>query len=231
VEEKMVKIGIYTKTFILTLGIFLIGLFIGMTIESSNTANLIDQTSGIESSVQEIELEMLYFQSLNDSYSCQFLNETVRKTNNNLDDLAKQLSGFSEDRTIVTSQDMESLKKRYTSLLIKDWLLQQKIKQDCGTGIVSTLYFYDRKGCDDCIIQGDILSILKDLFKEKLMIFPLDRNVESYMVDILIKRFNITSVPSVVIENRVYSGVVTKDSLKTLVCDNLPKNTEQCSAI
>jgi hypothetical protein len=63
------------------------------------------------------------------------------------------------------------------------------------------------------------------------MIFPLDRNVESYMVGILIKRFNITSVPSIVIENKVYSGVNTKDSLKTIVCAHLPKNIEQCTPI
>jgi len=111
--------------------------------------------------------------------------------------------------------------------LIKDWILQGKIRQDCGTNSVSVLYFYDTKNCDDCIIQGNILSILKSSFKEKLMVFPLDKNINLTMLRILMNRYNITKIPSVVINDEVYSGIVSEKDLKKILCSGLT-NVTQC---
>jgi len=225
----MVKLNIYTKAFFLTLGIFIIGLFIGMNVEKLIGSDLLKRSDDVERSIQEIELEMLYFQTLNASYSCDFLNEIVRETNNNLDDLSDRLSSYSEDNILFWKSDVEDQKKKYTYLLIKDWLLQERIKIDCGTKTVSVLYFYKRKECGDCIIQGNILSILKNSFREKLMVFPLDIDVKLSMIDILIKRFNITSTPSLVIEDNLYQRIVSKEELNDIVCDILPGNITACS--
>lgn len=221
-------VSVYVKAFFISLIVFVLGLYTGMNIEKFVTSDLLSRTGSIESSVQEIELEMLYFQNLNESYACDFLNEIVRKTNNNLDILSDQISRYSEENVLITRTDIENLKEKYTFLLVKDWLLQERIKVNCGTKTVSVLYFYDRKGCDDCIVQGNILSSLKSSFKEKLMVFPLDIKVESSMLDILIKRFNITSVPSLVIEGKVYSGIVSTDNLKNIICDISDENITQC---
>lgn len=213
--------SIYVKAFFISLAIFILGLFTGVNMEQFMTSSLITETKDIETSVQELELEILYFQNLNEPYSCDFLNEIVRTTNNKLDELAGQISSYSEDRILLTKVDVENLKKMYTSLLIKDWLLQERIKKTCGTDVVTVLYFYNRKGCQDCLVQGNILSSLKDSFKEKLMVFPLDVDLNSYMVNILMKRFNITSTPSVVIEDTVYRRIASKSELSSIICSIL----------
>lgn len=225
----MVKFGIYAKAFFISVGIFFSGLLIGLYLERSTTISLSSKTSNIESTVQEIELEILYFQGLNESSSCNFLNEIIRKTNNNLDDLADQLSRYSEKDIILTRDDLESLKKRYSFLLIKDWLLQERIKSDCGSRSASILYFYDREGCIDCIVQGNILTSLKNSFKEKVMIFPLDIRVQLSMIDILRERFNVTKTPSLVIENKLYEGIVSKEIIKQNICNVLDANITECS--
>jgi len=224
----MVKFNIYLKAFLLSLSIFLIGLFIGIGLETYLASSWLNKASEIESSVQEMELEMLYFQNLNESYSCDFLTEIVRKTNNNLDVLAGQLSQYSEGNIIFTRQDIEGLKRRYTSLLIKDWMLQERIKRNCGTKIFTILYFYDREGCDNCLIQGNVLSSLKYSFTEKLMIFPIDIKVENSMKDVLLKRFNITIMPSLVIDEKVYSGINSKSTLNNMICSYLKENLTSC---
>lgn len=223
----MVKFNIYVKAFFLSLGIFLIGLFVGINIENFIRSDLVARASDIESSIQEIELEMLYFQGLNASYSCDFLNEIVRKTNNNLDSLSEKLANYPESNVLFGSSEVKAIKRKYTFLLIKDWLLQERIKVNCGTKSVSVLYFYKTENCDDCIIQGNILSSLKNSFKEKLMIFPLDVKVQLSMIEILMNRFNITSTPSLVIEEKVYKEIVSKNELKNIICEifkeeNLP---------
>jgi len=215
----MVKFNIYIKAFFLSLGIFLVGLFVGINIENFIRSDLIVRASDIESSIQEIELEMLYFQGLNASYSCDFLNEIVRKTNNNLDSLSDQLANYPESNILFGSSEAKRIKRKYSFLLIKDWLLQERIKAGCGTKAVSILYFYKTVNCGDCIIQGDILSGLKNSFKEKLMIFPLDVNVELSMIEILMSRFGITSTPSLVIDDEVHGKIVSKDELKNIICE------------
>ena len=189
-----------------------------MNMEFYMTSDIFSQTNNIESSVQDLELQMLYFQNLNDTHSCDFLNEIIRNTNNQLDQLSEQISGYTEDRIIFSRMNVENLKKKYTSLLIKDWLLQNQVKTKCGTDTVSVLYFYKRKNCNDCIIQGNVLTSLKDEFRERLMVFPLDIDVGSPMIAILMRRYNITSTPSVIIEDGIYTRLLSRDELKDSIC-------------
>lgn len=222
-------VNLYIKALLISIVIFVSGLFVGLFIERFFVSDLATRTSFIENSVQEIELEMLYFQGLDEAFSCDFLNEIVRKTNNNLDMLAGQLLGYSEKNILFTGIEIKNIKSRYTFLLVKDWLLQERIKKSCGTNTVTILYFYDTEGCDDCVIQGNILTILKNSFKERVMVFPLDVRIGVTMVDILMNRFNITSTPALVIDETVYSGITTKEQLKDIICSKLTEPPEICS--
>lgn len=220
-------VSIYIKAFIISLAIFSLGILAGLSIERFRVSDFITKMSSMENYMQEIELEMLYFQEKNENHTCDFLNEIIRTTNNNLDLLAAELTKHSEKETIFSKSEIESLKKKYTFFLLKGWLLQERVKKDCGTKVVTVLYFYDREECDDCLIQGEILSVLKYSFKEKLMVYPLDAKVDTAMIRILINKYNITSFPSLVISEKVYSGIVQKNELRTIICDQLG-NITQC---
>jgi hypothetical protein len=222
----MVKKDVFVKTFFISLGIFLIGIFIGFFIEKNLESGLTSKTAYIESAVQEIELELLYFQGLNASASCDFLNEVVRKTNNNLDILANQITVYSEKNIIFTVPDVLELKTKYTFLLIKDWILQERIKKACGSHTVTVLYFYSTEGCDDCLIQGNILTVLKNSFKEKLMIFPVDEKINLSMIPVLMKEYNVTKTPSIITNGVLHSGIVSKDQMKKIICNQVGNVTE-----
>lgn len=213
--------NIYLKTLLITTFLFSAGLVLGLYIERFFVSDLSSRTVDVENSVKEIELEMLYFQGMNESYSCSFLDEIVRKTNNNLDTLANQLLSYSENNILFTRSEIKNIKQTYTYLLIKDWLLQERIKKTCGTKTVTILYFYSTKGCDDCIVQGNILTVLKNDFKEKVMIFPLDVAMDIDMIEILTRNFNITSTPALVIDDDVYLGITGKNRLEEIICPKI----------
>lgn len=216
--------GVFLKTFFISLGIFVIGFFIGSVVENSLTADLRERTESIQNSIQEIELESLYLLSVSNS-SCPFLNDLVRKTNNNLDDLAGKLSSYDEEKIVFTSNDLVNIKSKYTVLLVKDWLLQNSVRQHCKTNSASILYFYDRD-CTDCLFQGDILTVLKQQFKEKVMIFPLDHSLGTSPVSLLESYYNITRFPSVVIDEAAYSGIIPFKNLREYVCSTV--SDEKC---
>jgi len=220
-EEKRYTTGLYLKAFAISVAIFSCGLLIGIYIENFFTSDLSARTAVIENSVREIELEMLYFQDLSDTYSCDFLSAVIVKTNSNLDTLAQELQ-YSEKNILFTKETIRNIKMTYTSLLIKDWLLQEKVKKSCGADAVTVLYFYTTESCDDCVTQGDVLTLLKDTFKEKLMVFPIDTQIDISMTKILMDRFNVTAMPSIVINGETYTGVIGKDELTGTICEQLP---------
>ncbi len=212
----MVK-SVFVKTFIMTLGVFVIGFFLGSSLERSLTADLSAKIGAIENSIQDIELEALYLLTSSNS-SCVFLDDVVRRTNNNLDEISTQLSSYDEKNIVFTNVDLVNIKSRYTSLLIKDWLLQNSIREKCGTNSISVLYFYKREGCPECIVQGNILTVLKGHFREKVMIFPLDHDLGVSSVGLLENNYNITKFPSVVVNEKVYTGTVGFEGLRESVC-------------
>jgi len=214
--------NIYVKAFLITVLVFIFGLFVGLNIERFMLSNLESRSSSIESSIRDIELELLYFQGLGEKDSCTFLKEVVRKTNNMLDVMADQLGSYNEKDILFTSGQIADVKATYTSLLIKDWILQDRIKKECNSTVVSVLFFYSTKDCDDCVVQGDVLTLLKDTFKDKLMVFPLDVDVDSNMVDILMSKYGVKSEPSLVINGQLYSSIMQKDRLKSIICSGLP---------
>ena len=218
--------NIYVKAFAITVAVFLFGLFVGLNIERFMLSDLEARSSSIESSIRDIEIEMLYFQGLGGNESCTFLKEVVRSTNNKLDVMSDQLSSYNGKDIVFTSGQVAEVKATYTSLLIKDWILQERIKQQCNSTGVSVLYFYTTDDCDNCVLQGDTLMLLKGNLKDKLMVFPLDVDVDSSMVDMLMTKYGVESEPSIVVDGRLYSGVVQKDALKDIVCTGLPGASE-----
>jgi hypothetical protein len=196
-------------------------------IENSLTSDLATKTAAVENSIQEIELESLILTVSNSNQSCVFLNDIVRRTNNNLDELAGQVAAYDEDRIIFTNDDLVNLKGKYTNLLIKSWLLQENVEKNCEKNTVSILYFYDRE-CTDCIVQGNILTALKQKFKENVMIFPLDQSLGLSTVDLLGSSYNVTAPPSIVVEEVMYNGIVRFQDLRNYVCSSIPDD-ENCN--
>jgi len=214
--------NVYVKAFAITVAVFVFGLVVGLGVERFMLAGLESRSSSIESSISDIELELLYFQGLNASESCSFLKEVVRTTNNQLDLLADQLSGYTGQDIVFTARQVADAKATYTSSLIKDWILQERIRQQCNSTGVSVLYFYSTDNCDDCVLQGDALTLMKGTFKDRLMVFPLDVGVQSNMVGILMTKFGLTSTPGLVVDGKTYDGLVAEPQLKGIICADLP---------
>lgn len=213
--------NVYVKAFAITVAVFVFGLVVGLGVENYMLSGMESRSSSVERSINDIELELLYFQGLNASESCSFLKEVVRTTDNQLDLLSDQLSGYTGQDIVFTTSQVADAKSTYTSLLIKDWILQDRIRQQCNSTGVSVLYFYSTEKCDDCVLQGDALTLMKDTFKDRLMVFPLDVGVQSNMIGVLMDKFGVTSTPSLVIDGSTYSGLVSEPQLKSMICADL----------
>jgi hypothetical protein len=119
-----------------------------------------------------------------------------------INDLAERLS-FAEDRLGSENAEVISLKKQYSLLEIKDYLLMQQISEKCQTKPVFVLYFYSNAGdCTECSRAGDVLTYLRQTYPD-LRVYSFDYNLDLSALQTLIALRKVhTPLPALIINNR-----------------------------
>ncbi len=135
-----------------------------------------------------------------------------------LDSLAQRLS-FTENNLGTDNPEVIRLKKQYSLLEIKDYLLMQKIADKCHTKPVFILYFYSNSGdCADCERTGEVLTYMSQTYPD-LRIYAFDYNLDLSALQTLISLRKVDSkLPAFVINDRapIY-GLKTFDEMQNLI--------------
>ncbi len=121
-----------------------------------------------------------------------------------LNNLASRLS-VAEQNLGQDNPEVTQLKKQYSLLEIKDYLLMRQISAKCPkVKPVFILYFYSNEGdCPDCRSQGDVLTYLRSTYPT-LRVYSFDYNLELGALKTLVtlNQINGYQLPSMVIGNR-----------------------------
>ena len=105
------------------------------------------------------------------------------------------------------ADEVTRLKRLYSLLQIKDYLLMQRVAEKCQLKPVFILYFYSNKGdCDACEDQGYVLTALS-LQYPQLRVYSFDYNLGVGALQTLISIHQVKSeLPALVINNKIYYG-------------------------
>lgn len=116
------------------------------------------------------------------------------------------------------------LKKYYSLLEIKDYILSKKLVEKCGATKkpVFIIYFYSNVGdCPDCEKTGFVLTRLKEMYPD-LRVYSFDYNLDLAVVNSMKTIYRIKPpLPALVIEDRTYSGFKSLEELDALLPDTL----------
>jgi hypothetical protein len=94
-----------------------------------------------------------------------------------LSDLGSRLS-YAEDQLGTDNAQVIRLKKQYSLLEIRDYLITKQLAAACGTKPVTVLYFYSNEGnCGDCKKAGYALSYLHDTYPS-LRVYSFDYDLD-----------------------------------------------------
>jgi len=109
-------------------------------------------------------------------------------------------------------------------------MLAKKTKEMCDYDVVTLLYFYSNdEECADCTEQSFVLTYLKKLFGDKLLIFSFNSEItEEPMIGILKTAYGLESYPALVIDDDLFTGYQSNDDLMDLICSTLTDAPEQC---
>jgi thiol-disulfide isomerase/thioredoxin len=196
--------------------VFLSGVFFGLAIGNEKVNQLEKTISQLDESIQNADLQFLFFNVMNKNISCTYLSKEASRLSNEAENLGKQVSAYENSKKISESSFHE-LKKRYTSILIKDWLMIEKIKKTCGENYTTVLYIYSNKNCDKCREQGIILSYLKEKLDGKFLVFAIDGDMDLQIVNTIKDAYGVSTYPSLVINGQVHYGFTNLTQIKEAI--------------
>lgn len=202
----------YAYTFLITMVIF------ATAILASNyfSQKKMNEIKNIESRIAVDILASETQFSLLSELSCKEISSGL--LSKELATLGDKLS-YTEQNRGSDDAEVLNLKKYYSLLQIKDFLLVQKIKNRCGStqtnGGLSIMYFYSNEGdCPDCEKEGFVLTKLRANYPE-LRVYSFDYNLDLSALQTLISIYNIEKkLPVILVNDRVYYGFQSVDDIK-----------------
>jgi len=208
-KRKKIRYSIYIPAFLLTIIMFLIGFIIGSSVSDIKLQNVYDLQNDIriESLGNELMFELVSEDLCN---SANLSTYTLEMTS-----LGKRLD-YLESLEGYDSPRVASLKNYYSLLLIRHWLITQKLKESCDDEKGYVLFFYTNIGnCEDCEDQGLVLTNVHRNYPD-FYVYSFEYYLDNAALDLLKERYNITSyrLPTLVVDDSVYYGFRSKGFIK-----------------
>lgn len=211
----------YTFTFFVTVTIFATAFFASTFFSNKRVENVkfIQDNIAIDILSSETQFDLLK------EVPCQNVSDSMLSPE--LNELGDRLSHTENDRG-ENDDDVMYLKKYYSLLQVKDYLLSKKLADKCGAvkKQVFIIYFYSNRGdCPECQREGYVLTRLKEKYPD-LRVYSFDYNLPLSVVDSLRAIYRITNVlPALVIEDKTYTGYKSVEDLEMLLPDTLKEAT------
>lgn len=163
----------YILTFVLTAAIFATAFYIANKFDAQRVADIRATQEAVSINILSLETQF----DLLGSLSCSTLSDNP-VLSDELNTLAARLS-VAEENLGHDNAEVISLKKQYSLLEIKDYLLMQEISEKCAKfKPVYILYFYSNAGdCADCSKMGDVFTYLRQTYPG-LRVYSFDYHLD-----------------------------------------------------
>ncbi|OGI74884.1 hypothetical protein A2740_02610 [Candidatus Nomurabacteria bacterium RIFCSPHIGHO2_01_FULL_43_16] len=150
--------------------------------------------------------------SLLSELSCKNISDSV--ISRELGELGNKLEW--SQNNLGANEEVTYLKKYYSLLQIKDYLLTKKISERCKVKSAFILYFYTTvENCSECEKEGLVLTTLREKYPE-LRVYSFDYSTDLSAVRSMLQIYKIedTKLPAVVIEGDVLTGFRSIEELE-----------------
>jgi len=202
----------YAYTFLITAVIFATAIYVSNYFSQKKINDIKDIESQISIDISASETQF----SLLSELPCREISSGL--LSKELATLGDKLS-YTEENRGSSDPEVVTLKEYYSLLQIKDFLLIQKIKDQCGSSPTNSglfiMYFYSNKGdCPDCQREGFVLTKLREDYPE-LRVYSFDYNLDLSALQTLISIYNVEKkLPAILINEKPYYGFQSIDDIK-----------------
>ena len=194
------KKHVFWEALLVTIVIFLAGLFIGMLVETSNSSKIYDLYLQSEISLGDATATSRLIETKD--LDCETIKESNIEVANRIYEEAKLLELY-EDAGKLT-ESMKLLHKKYDLLRALLWTSNQKSLERCENyNLVIYLYDYETEDTNKKAIQNVWSKILQDMRTQShnFLLLPIAANQDLTTIEYLMDEYNVEQLPAIVINN------------------------------
>jgi hypothetical protein len=190
----------YLIVFFITTGLFLTAYYISNYFgnQKINQLKVIQDKITIDILSSETQFSLL------SELSCKSISDSVFSSE--LGELGNKLEW--SQKNLGDTKEVSYLRKYYSLLQIKDYLLMKKISARCGVKSAFILYFYtSADNCTLCEQESLVLATLRSQYPE-LRVYSFDYSTELSAVASMLQIYKIkdTALPALVVDDEVLTG-------------------------
>jgi len=209
---------VFWQAAVISIVVFLLGLFVGVMFESQRTEATMLTISSLTYEFSNIKQMTFYYQQIsNKDYCEEAIKQNFKFTNNNLKK-GQEIERYENANILIKTMDS---KKREYLLLKTEFLINTLIlKEKCNMSQNMIFYFYSDKTTNKNIIaqqavQSKVLTDLHNKQTDTFILIPLAADLNNTVVDLLLASHNITQMPSLLINNKiVLSGIQSESEIE-----------------
>ena len=125
---------------------------------------------------------------------------------------------YTENQRGENDSEVQTLKRYYSLLEIKDYLLMKKISEKCKKTPISIIYFYSTdNNCIDCQKEGYVLTKLRETYSD-IRVYSFDYNISLSAVKTLVSINKVQNkLPALIIKDKLYYGFQSIDDLEKIM--------------
>lgn len=222
-KQRMIFAGIITVI------IFALGLTLGLVIDYQRLYHSERVNGDQELNYQSLQLQYLFLSDIGESEeSCQILGAALQ---NSIQELGKSLDEYERfsENSVLNRGEYRMLQRKYLQDNLRYWVFAKRLQDQCASDVTTVLYFYSDVDCPVCGNQGTVLTYFKNKLEDKLLVFPINMDLagEEQFLELITLTYNVSSVPTIVLNGERYEGVVGRQDLSRIICET-KENKEEC---
>jgi hypothetical protein len=205
---------VFWEALLVTILIFTIGIFFGILIEGNRMDTINEYYAQSEISL----MDMIIYQDIvkSDDTTCETLIESNIKFADKIYSEAVFLSRYDDQQL---TKGAELAQKRYSLLRTLLWMDIIKTQENCENDFNSVIYLY-RQNTQDLTKKAEqkvwskILGDLKEELGNEIILIPIGVVEEDISLNTIIKKYEITELPAVIVNDHPITEISSKEDLK-----------------
>lgn len=223
-KKKKIPKRVYIFSLVLSLILYVAGILTGILTERYLTSKTWREIQELQRNIEKIrydvenlQLQDMLFLTLGRKESCEFLSSLMSEIENELSIFWSKLPPRLEEYELFEEvpESYNKLKKDYTFVALRAWIISLNLKEQCDPNILPVLYFYSRN-CEECLKQGYAMDRFRELAKaigKTPMVFTLDLEMEEPVLLVIRRIYNLTEAPSIILDSNVFKGFTNETVL------------------
>lgn len=216
--KRKISVPIFALAFLISLSVFLIGIYVGQIIAANNKDAISKEVSDISDRISSIQILL---SENNSKIFCNAYQSELKSIDSDIEIIGHKLSFLEDEKGIYDTE----LKKKYFILEYQSLVISKKANELCNLNATILINFYSNSNCSKCSLEGiEILKARDELPNIKIKLFSFDGELGSSIANTLKSQYSVETYPSIVINDKKYVGFLSKDQIKIIIGGNVTSN-------